>query len=345
MIVLQIVLLIIWFGIVPILLGSLFTGLKKEDGGSLMLSYCSGLIVMLAACQLVTVPLIFLRKGMTSVLFLYGGIVALLCLVSLLFNRKQIVKQVKKAWETMRHNPWTIWVTVVLILFQTFVLTTQQHIDDDDSFYVGMAAAAVETEGLYAVDPYTGEAYEELPSRYVLSPFPIFNAASSMITKTHPAAMAHTVFPLVFIPFAYMIYGLLGIRFFKENRWAVGAFLILASMVTMFSGYSVYTEGMFLLVRIWQGKAVLAGALLPAVYEYGFRAFQNKGKLTDYLMVFALMLACSLVSSMGIMLGAIALGITGFTCAFRERRIRILLYGVLCCIPNLVYAAMYLVIK
>ena len=345
MVIVKIGLLMIWFGLVPVLLGMLYTRFLKGDGNSLMLSYCSGLIIMLALCQLVTVPLNFMRKGMTSVLVIYGGVIAVLCLISLGVNRRYLLLLAKKAGENIRSCPWTVWAAVFLIAGQTLVLTTQSHFDDDDAFYVGTATAAVENDGLYAVDPYTGEAYEELPARYILSPFPIFNAVSAMITGIHCAAMAHTVFPVVFIPFAYMIYALLGTLFFRKDRWASGAFLILAAILYVFSGYSVYTEGTFLLVRIWQGKAILAAALLPAVYYYCLRAFDQNGKKADCVMLFTLMLACCHVSSMGIMLGAIALGIGGIACAIRYRRPGILICGLLCGIPNLVYAAAYLVIK
>ncbi|MFQ7552527.1 MAG: DUF6077 domain-containing protein [Blautia marasmi] len=43
---------------------------------------------------------------------------------------------------------------------------------------------AVETDSLYAYNPYTGAAYNVLPSRYILSPFPAFLAVTSRLCRT-----------------------------------------------------------------------------------------------------------------------------------------------------------------
>lgn len=143
-----------------------------------------------------------------------------------------------------------------------------------------------------------------------------------------------------------MIYGILGRRLFGKERRLAGFFLILVCLLHIFSGYSVYTQGTFLLVRIWQGKAILAAALIPAVYYYCLRTAQEKkGVAANCVMLVLLMLACCHVSSMGIMLGAIAMGLAGIACALRYRKPGILLYGVVSCIPNLIYSAIYLTIR
>ena len=60
-------------------------------------------------------------------------------------------------------------------------------------FYVGTATTAVETDSLYAYNPYTGAAYNVLPSRYILSPVsciscrdqPVMRRASSSHCGTY----------------------------------------------------------------------------------------------------------------------------------------------------------------
>ena len=82
-----------------------------------------------------------------------------------------------------------------LILIQLVVVVLYAHMDEDDAFYVGTATTAVETDTLYAYNPYTGAAYNVLPSRYILSPFPAFLAVTSRLCGgLHPAIVAHTVF-------------------------------------------------------------------------------------------------------------------------------------------------------
>ena len=341
----QIGMLILFMGFVPMMLGMLYTKFSKEERDSLILNYCSGIIIMMAFCELIAVPMIFMHTTLTVMLRVYGGVIAVLCVLSFVLNVTYYGTLLISFFKRAAAFPWQIWIAVLLVVLQTGVLTVGQHVDDDDSFYVGTAAAAVEEDSMFEVDPYTGKTYDELPSRYVLSPFPIFVAVIGAVTGVHVTIIAHTIFPVIFIPFAYMIYAMLGRRLFTDKKNAVGYFLILAAAVYIFSGYSVYTQGTFLLIRVWQGKAVLAGALLPGIFYYGLRAYEKKHHALDYIMLTALMLSCCLVSSMGIMLGAVVLGLLAVVSAVRFWNGRILLYSFLCCIPNIVYSVIYLIIK
>ncbi len=77
-----------------------------------------------------------------------------------------------------------------------------------------------------------------------------------------------------------------------------------------------------MMLHLWEGEAVRA----------------------DWLFLLLLMCAFCMVSSMGIMLGAVMLGIFGILGAARNKSIKILIYTALCCIPNMICAAIYLAI-
>src|SRR5699024_5726773 len=76
----QIMMALIWFGLIPVMLGMLYTKFSQQNRDSLMLNYCSGLIIMLGLCQLVTVPYVLNRGSFTFVSNLYTGIVIGLCI-------------------------------------------------------------------------------------------------------------------------------------------------------------------------------------------------------------------------------------------------------------------------
>ena len=170
----QIGMLILLMGIVPMMLGMLYTKFAREERDSLILNYCSGIIVMMA----------FMRAAGGSHDFYAHDIdgdaphirrsncrfVRVVADSERDFYGKMLVSFFKRAAAL----PWQSWAAVLIIVLQAAVLAVGQHVDDDDSFYVGAAAAAVETDSMFEVDPYTGETYDELPSRYVLSPFPVF---------------------------------------------------------------------------------------------------------------------------------------------------------------------------
>ena len=172
---------------------------------------------------------------------------------------------------------WPLAAALILIAVQTVVCGTTMHMDQDDAFYIGTAVTSVNTDSIFQYDCYTGAEYAVLPSRYILSPFPIFLAVLAQISGMHPTIIAHTVFPLLLIPLSYYVYWLIGRQMFQQSRDQAAVFLLLVSVVQMFSYYSVYTAGAFLLLRIWQGKAVLANILLPAVFYLGLLILDKNG--------------------------------------------------------------------
>ena len=83
-----------------------------------------------------------------------------------------------KKQETKKQKGSRLWYlpAVLLIVVQMYAGIFYTHIDDDDAFYVATASTTLETDTVFQYNAYTGDEYESLPSRYVLSPFPIFEA-------------------------------------------------------------------------------------------------------------------------------------------------------------------------
>ncbi len=344
----NIIRIILYLGLIPLILGMLYTRFSEEDRYSLILNYASGLIIMLAVMQLVAEPMIRSNATLTKVTNRYMLAILVLCMISLVLNLPLLAKRVTSL--VHRSLPsWPAWIAAALIVAQAITLSVNEHIDEDDSFYITMATEAYQTDEMYIQDTYTGQNYadmednyDQILNHYILSPFPIFNAVISRLINLHPAITGHTIFPLIFIPFAYMIYALLGRQMFGEDRFAAACFLLLAAVCFIFSGYSLYTQGTFLLTRVWQGKAILGSALLPSVFYYCTRAFSKKYPVAEVLMLAVLMLACCHISSMGIMLGAIMMGLVTVADIFRFKKPGILIYGIVACIPNIVYILMYM---
>ena len=334
-------------GIIPILLGSLYIeDESKAMSNSLISCYAQGMFTMWGIFQIIGIPLIFLRKSLDFLTVVYSVIVVALCLFALIRGPKKIssIFKIKTSWKDSMK--WQMVLAILLIAFQTIMLTVKTHTDDDDAFYTASATTALETNTIFAYNPYTGALFEALPSRYVLSPIFSFVAMLAKITRVHPAIISHTLFPAMLIPMAYMIYMLIGNKLFKEKKTAVGTFLIFVSLIQMFSAYSVYTTGVFTLTRIWQGKAIFAAVLFPAILYFGLSAFEaQKGTKRSWISLLFLMLASCMVSSMGILLSVVALGILALVYAIQKKQPRVLIYSVLCCIPNLIYAGMYLILK
>ena len=338
---------LILFLIVPYLVGGLAAFfLPKED--SLPFRLLSGYVIEFAIFDLLALPGIWLKASLHLIVILYAVILAACMAVSLAWHKKNtlvILKGVFGIFRAFRKNALLI-VVMVLILLQTIFVVTYQHIDDDDAFYVASAETSVATNTLMEIDPYTGDAYETLPRRYVFSPFMSWTATVSVLTGMKPVVMAHMVFPAVFVPLFYMVYGLFA-ELLKKKRTELhtGIFLLLVFVITSFSNYSTHSQGRVLLTRVWQGKALLASVLLPAILWYALTFFQKGVRKRDYIWFFILMTACCLVSQMGIMLGAVALGIMFLIYSWVNRSIKPMIGCFCCCLCNMICAAGYILMK
>ena len=82
--------------------------------------------------------------------------------------------------------------------------------------------------------------------------------------------------PGIVVVWAYMIYALLAARFFPGDRRRQSLFLLFTVALLSFSGYSVYSSATFLFIRGWQGKAVLAGVGIPAMFLAAWMLYKER---------------------------------------------------------------------
>ena len=233
-------------------------------------------------------------------------------------------------------------VVLATVIAQAIIVPRMALGDLDDSYYVATAETAAATNTLMEYNPYTGAVYKSLPARYVLSPFPLFVTLMSEACGTSPAIMAHSMLPTVLILLAYLVYLMIAKYIFEPHK--AGVFMLFTAVVLWYSYYSVYSQGVFMLTRIWQGKAVLTAILLPLSIAFGLRMYAGKMAGADWWLLLLLNMSCCMVSSMGIMLSAISIGISGIIAAIKNKKLRQLIYSALCCIPSIGCSLIYLLV-
>ena len=205
------ILAVIWLLVVPCLAGGFYFRREKRTCGEYLLA---GYTLLFAITELLSLTMIFTKQPLHVLTVTYGvvaGVLAFLGARSLYKKRQKETGEGAGTYcgrrtEATGISPELV-VAGILILIQLIVVVLYAHMDEDDAFYVGTATTAVETDSLYAYNPYTGAAYNVLPSRYILSPFPAFLAVTSRLCGgLHPAIVAHTVFPAVFVFLAYVAF-------------------------------------------------------------------------------------------------------------------------------------------
>lgn len=332
---------LLWLVLVPFCLGLPFCAGREEKRFFAVL--LAGYVLYFAWFQILAVPLILLRQSYTLLVRLFGissGAAALVCLAAcrkcvpaVLLSRKG------------RAVTWANVLAAALIAFQMGMYLYGMFRDLDDAMYVGAASTAQYTDTMYQISAYTGRAAKALPARYCLSPFPMFLAFVSTVSGFSVNVIAHNAEPVLFLALAYGCCGLIGERLFSGDREKNGMFLTLISLVCIFSHSSIYTQGTFMLTRIWQGKGVLVSVLLPAVLYGALRFFDEEAGRREWLFLLLAVQACCMVSSMGILLGAVLLILLAAAFGVCTRRWRRAAAMLLCCIPSACYAALYLWIR
>ena len=157
---------------------------KEAALGSKTAYGCMGLFCLF---ELICLPLILLKIKFHVLFYVVCAVAGVLAVAGILAGRKEILKDLK-GFFGQKINWWYV-PAVLMILFQILVAVRGVHMDADDAFYLGTSATTLETDTMYQVDPYTGEAYSQMPMRYVLAPFPVFLACLSKLTAMHPAIL------------------------------------------------------------------------------------------------------------------------------------------------------------
>lgn len=339
------VLALCWLFLVPAAAGIPF--LQRKPDRTVIDCFLTGYLFLFAAAELLILPMIVLQTSLHTLVLIYSVVVLLAASAGLLCLWKSVASGSVPALAA-RLRTWlrslspVFLCALVLIAVQLCIVTVYAHFDADDAFFVSTAVTSVETDSIFAFNPYTGAPYGKLPRRYVLSPFPIFLAVISQLCGgLHPAITAHTIFPPVFLILSYIIVYQLGKKWFADPHRR-GAFLFLAAVLNSFTYYSAYNAGNFTMIRLWQGKALLAGALLPLLFYLCLSIMlEEKRGYPRYLLLMA-NISCCLLSSMGIMLAPLMQGIFLILSFLRFRNLKKCIAELLCTIPSILLGLLYL---
>lgn len=353
------------FVIVPLCAGQIWTGRLGERKARTGELYLAGFLTQLAACQLIAVPIMILEpRGMGLLVNWMNVVLALLStagiVLAVLAHRKRKKEAaggrngvLSAACEGMRRQIAALsrecrifWlIAAAAVAFQMYMSYAYAVFDGDDAYYVVQSVLADQTGVLNRIRPYTGLS-TDLDIRHALAALPLWEAYVARMTGIHAAIVAHTLLPLVIIPLTYLCYFQIGRKLLGAANAKLPIFMTLVSIMQIWGNTSIYTNATFFLMRTWQGKSILANLVLLVLIWLLLEIFDEKtaGSRTGYWGLLAVTnIVASMMTSMGAFLAAVFLGIVGLAAAVRQKKPGILIKLAACCIPNVVYLAMLLV--
>ena len=350
--ILKILMIIIFLGIVPELLGLLILNFWEKEKNNLLLAFILGYIMEFAISQLISVPMIFMQTSYTALFKLYTIIILLICLISAIIifkrnNKEKLKEYISKIKTELKEYP-KILAIICIILFgiQIYMYVgSYTHLDDDDAYYVGTATTTIQTNTIYRFSPTTGSLNgEQNVLRYRLGAFPLYYAFVSSYTRIHPAIVAHIILPIPFMIVAYGIYYLIGYELFEKKHKSALLFVLIMSIINIYGNYSIRTTFSFLLFRIWQGKAVLCNIILPLLIYLFFKANEEKFKIIICLIMLVTILGGIFTTTMGIALPPMMVGLLAILYGVQNKSFKDVIKCFICCLPAVVYGLLYIIL-
>ena len=348
----RIVLLLLFLTVITPGIGAGICNYIKEYKRNVAFHFLAGFLAEWALFQLIAVPAIVMGVTFTGLSVVYGILLGL-CFIAgsavTAVDRKKTpaLKVVREPFSKGEKRLWAI--ALAGILLQLVLAVVMAFEDGDDAFYVTTSNLSVTWDSMYRLLPYNFGS-TSLDFRHCLAPFPIWIAFLSKLSGIHPAVFSHTLIPLILLPLAYCIYGLLGYRLLGKNRKKLPAFLIFAEVLILWGNVSAYTAETFLISRTRQGKALLCAIVVPAMFLLLHilterLLYDKKVEKSLWLLLSMAVFSAGLGSTMGDFLSPFLLGVFGLCLLFMTKRCKPLLPLFFCMIPGLCYMVLYAVVK
>ena len=349
---LQITAAVLFMLILPTLGGLPFCALIKKRY-TLSSAFMLGLLSEFAFCQLIFVPFVLIRLSFAAcanVLLIFILIMAFtgayLYWIQVRYGREMQPAKEPAGWDIADIILFVGMIAIIaFILYNTIIL---QHTDDDDSRFVVNAVDMLRTNKLFLTDPATGAPLDywkgEL-AKDVTSPWAIYPACIARWTGVRAVAAFHSLIPVQVVILASFVYYALGERLFSGERMSKSMFVIFVWMVNLYGFYSLYCGETFLMTRGWQGKSIVAGVGIPAMIMLFLDVYQDLSQRASYVLLILLNLAMCLLSGMGIIIGGIMVASFTLIYALEKKSTEIVIWGLLICLPNILYYAIYTIIK
>ena len=335
---------VVFLLIIPLILGYLWCD-RLDIQKNFASLYVFGTFFIWACSQVILVPFVLMDLSFTAASIFLLAVTILFIVISLYryYHNNPVLanshfKRFSLSDVSMSHKAGFA-LLVIVVLFVIIHSITLQYTDADDSRFVVLAMDTIKSDRLLRINPasgreltnYIGEMRKEFSS-----PWPVYIAHISNICGIKASIMFHTVLP----PFLYLViscgFWLLSDIFFNGQFGMRCLFVSLVWYIIIFSNYSVFNAESFIIFRIWQGKAVVAGLTIPMLL-YGLVRIYRQSSWQNWLSLWIVNLGSCLLSGNGIVIGVLMILSYGLVYAYIKKQGRILGYAGAACIVNFLY--------
>ena len=331
------------FIIVPILAGRCITDMicKREDGFSVITeNLVAGYLFIWSLIEIIAIPITMLKASFSILVYgvsLITGGLALWGLVNIIRSCRNRKNYIKDSFRRVFESKADIIIFIIMIALFAAVLYCMEKtlfFDEDDSRFVVNAVDIVKTNRILATDPTTGlplaANYDDF-HKDLVGQWAAFLAYASIVSGVHVTIFSHMIYPVIALVILGAIYWMC---FAQKSVTDKSLTLIVVMALYVFGYYSRRNSEAFALIRSWQGKATLACVgILVIIWAFMYIG-REPNKPYGYIMLLMGNVSACLMTSMGIVLAAVLIGVYGVVYALLHKKIRIMLLAMAVCIPN-----------
>ena len=170
------------------------------------------------------------------------------------------------------------WIALASSLLLIICVLSFYSMSSDDALYVSNATQFQYSSILNEYDSSLGIEGLQTMSAYDFQVWESLVAILGNLFHLESVAIMHTyILPILLLAVA-SAYLYMGMILTDGNRIYANIFYLLVTICHLFSGYSVYSKGRFLLSRLWQGKSIYLLLVLPVLIGFLLKYFKEKDK-------------------------------------------------------------------
>ncbi len=317
--------------------GSLVTRRNKGEAWSLPLTMIVGFFLYYCLFFFACVPMMLRFQTLTSMSYLWLGIVTAVVILSSVLNGSRWFYKIKEISLKIKAEPLFFTGFVLLCLVQVIVVANAYNFTLDATYYVGNVATSIQTDTMNIYDPYTGMWQDHFEMRYFFATYSMNDAVMCRLTGLHALVQTKTVMTSVIILLIQLLYYKIAALLFGEDKKARLLMLLLMS-VANFTFISLYTPSNFLLTRTFEGKAIVGNLVLTAIVYIYMLLLENHKSFRTWLILFLICFGATTISSSANMLVPAALSVLLVPLILIKKDLRILPKYILCMLPGLIMA-------
>ena len=237
----------------------------KGEGKNAGKNIIAGYVICAGLFHIISTPFMYYELSFSPLVYIciaYSVVIIAAYIILKIKEEKTLFERVRLPEKNaiQKDKVWLGLSIVFIIAFQIFYVVYYQHTDIDDSYYLAQINTIIHTNKISAIDPASGIAELNFNPQYKMVSYEVLMSFIVRLFHVNTAFFMHTILPVFLIPVHYIVIYQIGK--FISQRYAYH-FVLLYSVFNLFSAYSGYSQGAFLLYRIWQGKSGVINIIVP----------------------------------------------------------------------------------